>query len=150
MKLPRAQGRLNEFMAVLFSAKAHHCNKVNIFQPSGSSVLRCFVIYLGYNPRKGAKTAIFITILLLSCTIPVRGRKPHAKARTAQENRTIPVRGRKLNLCGLGHGLCGTIPARGRKLFNPRFLVVPIGTIPVRGRKLLANCTIRDFHVQSP
>ncbi len=43
-------------MTVPFSAKAHHCNKVNIFQPSGSSVLRCFVIYLGYNSRKGAKT----------------------------------------------------------------------------------------------
>ena len=56
MKLPRAQGRPNEFMTVPFSAKAHHCNKVNIFQPSDSSVLRCFVIYLVYHPRKGAKT----------------------------------------------------------------------------------------------
>ena len=77
MKLPRAQGRLNEFMAVLFSAKVHHYNKVIIFQPSGSSVLRCFVIYLGYNPRKGAKTPIVKERTFKWMYNPRKGAKTH-------------------------------------------------------------------------
>ena len=73
--MPRAQGRLNEFMAVLFSTKVHYCNKVSIFQSSSSSVLRCFVIYLGYNPRKGAKTTQGAANIQLNTYNPRKGAK---------------------------------------------------------------------------
>ena len=135
MKLPCAQGRLNEFMTVPFSAKAHHCNKVNIFQPSGSSVLRCFVIYLGYNPRKGAKTSCKLHNKRFSCTIPVRGRK-HARITVViKSTSTIPVRGRKPFNHKSRVQSCSTLPVRGRKhrLFVSH--IAYLRTIPVRGRK---------------
>ena len=156
MKLPRAQGRPNEFVSVLFSAKAHHCNKVNIFQPSDSSVLRCFVIYLvyhprkgaktkfvraqpgpgQYHPRKGAKTGMAGTYLATTGIPPPQGGEnlPFFLVYVVFLD-TIPVRGRKRHrLLNRIYNL-SAIPVRGQKHDVHSVTLTFLGTIPVRGRK---------------
>lgn len=117
MKPPRAQGRPNEFVPVLFSTKAHYCNKVNIFQPSDSSVLRCFVIYLGYNPHKGTKTS---AVLNLPCTImynPRKGAKTILFQRLELNKQYNPRKGAKT--CNRRWNLlcCKYNPRKGAKAF---------------------------------
>ena len=53
--LPTAAFIIGESAFVLFYADLLHYSKVNIFQPSGSSFFRWVVIYLVYDPRKGAE-----------------------------------------------------------------------------------------------
>lgn len=73
--------------------------------------------------------------MMLSSTIPVRGRKLVQCKTQIRLNGTIPVRGRKQHCCCVDGCSCSTIPVRGRKRIWAIPYRVHACTIPVRGRK---------------